>query len=490
MDDRKTFEHEIAAVIQRAVGPPRPIDAMRVARAAAAAPSPRWTLRSVLGATRLVAAGAVVALFGGILLAGALTMQSDDDPAPIVGASASAGPTAEARSDGAQTAEGLDATTRSDILPGVDLVVEAIDPGVYRVEGDGMRTLGSLDRMVFGRDGSVRLAISGILAKLGQQEPLRHSGLSGVLRDDPDVQANVQVAGDGTVWLVSWDRGAPRRTTLWSNDGDGWERHPEVSRLGLQIRALADGDVWARLDEGPLRRWHQGRWEQRVPDLPVPAGTSGPNIKSWHVSDDGSAWVHNRRELQRFDGRSWQTVASAASRTIEVTPGGDVFRIDEGHRAERLLEDGSWAAPVPAEARWSAGDFDPGDAFGDLSGDRNVIGVAPDGALWRSANILAQCDGHDGCTALGDLFPERDDIAAVGACGGVDRHVGATVTTHLSGHCIWDIDFDAHGNAWLEASLPTVVGTHRSAGGLEVDELSFGPRAIYVITPEAIAAAG
>ena len=36
MDDMQTFEREIAGVIDRAIGPARPVDAMAVARAAAA----------------------------------------------------------------------------------------------------------------------------------------------------------------------------------------------------------------------------------------------------------------------------------------------------------------------------------------------------------------------------------------------------------------------------------------------------------------------
>jgi len=67
MNDMKAFEGQIAGVIQGVVGPPRPVDAMAVARSAATQ-SPKWRFQTMFSATKFVVAGAIVALFGGVLL--------------------------------------------------------------------------------------------------------------------------------------------------------------------------------------------------------------------------------------------------------------------------------------------------------------------------------------------------------------------------------------------------------------------------------------
>ena len=71
---------------------------------------------SVFSATRFVVAGAIVALFGGFLLAGLLTQPSDDMAPAAVTASPSP-------------------TTTEDLLSG--MVTEEVEPGVFRVVRDG-----------------------------------------------------------------------------------------------------------------------------------------------------------------------------------------------------------------------------------------------------------------------------------------------------------------------------------------------------------------
>ena len=103
--------------------------------------------QSMFSATKFVVAGVIVALFGGFLLTGLLTQPRDEQP-PVVGASASAsaqaGPTADATAAveaSPVASEQADRTTRSDIVPGVDLVTEEVEPGVLRVVSDGVREL-------------------------------------------------------------------------------------------------------------------------------------------------------------------------------------------------------------------------------------------------------------------------------------------------------------------------------------------------------------
>jgi hypothetical protein len=73
MEEMSAFERQVAVALQEMAGPGRRIDSLAVAHAAASR-SPGWglPLPSMIGAARLVAAAAVVALFAGVLAAGLL----------------------------------------------------------------------------------------------------------------------------------------------------------------------------------------------------------------------------------------------------------------------------------------------------------------------------------------------------------------------------------------------------------------------------------
>ena len=72
MDDMNTFERQVARDALRDAGPSLPVDAAAVFARAVTAPSPKWRFQSMFSATKFVVAGAIVALFGGFLLAGVL----------------------------------------------------------------------------------------------------------------------------------------------------------------------------------------------------------------------------------------------------------------------------------------------------------------------------------------------------------------------------------------------------------------------------------
>lgn len=176
MDDMNVFERLVAEKMLRRAGPEPVVDDVAIFTAIAAAQSRTWRFQAMFDATRFIVATAIVTLFGGFLLAGVLTMQPSDEQLPAVGASASptaeVGPTPAASDEPTPTpgpdAEQTEVTIRSDILPGVDLVTEEVEPGVFRVVSDGYRDPsrtaddedrylgGSLDgNIVAGLDGSV-----------------------------------------------------------------------------------------------------------------------------------------------------------------------------------------------------------------------------------------------------------------------------------------------------------------------------------------------
>ena len=91
MDDMTTFEHQIGDELRREIGPVPPFDARVIVRSATTTTTTgRWTVitrrlrgditsaraegdYSMFSALKFVAAAAIVALFGGFLLAGVLT---------------------------------------------------------------------------------------------------------------------------------------------------------------------------------------------------------------------------------------------------------------------------------------------------------------------------------------------------------------------------------------------------------------------------------
>jgi heat shock protein HslJ len=121
MVDMNALERQLADESLRIVGPVRPVDDAALFTAITTTQSPKWRFQSMFNATKYVVAGAIVALFGGFLLAGVLTTQPSDEAAP---AAVSASP-----------------STSPDPLPSVDLEVEEVSPGVFRVLGDGERDL-------------------------------------------------------------------------------------------------------------------------------------------------------------------------------------------------------------------------------------------------------------------------------------------------------------------------------------------------------------
>ena len=81
MDDMRSFEDRLAEELGLMAGPEPPVDALAVSRSVAAQ-APKRRLQIMFSATKFVLAGAIVALFGGFLLAGILTTQDEAPPAP------------------------------------------------------------------------------------------------------------------------------------------------------------------------------------------------------------------------------------------------------------------------------------------------------------------------------------------------------------------------------------------------------------------------
>lgn len=89
MHDMTAFERQVAGELVRRAGPVRTVHDAAIFNSITAFHSPKVTLHTMFSATKFVLAGAIVALFGGFLMAGVLTQPSDES-APAAEASASA----------------------------------------------------------------------------------------------------------------------------------------------------------------------------------------------------------------------------------------------------------------------------------------------------------------------------------------------------------------------------------------------------------------
>ena len=262
MDDMTAFENRMAEDARRVAGPPRSVDAAAVFAAIPTSRSPKWRFESMFSATKLLVAGAIVALFGGFLLTGILTMPQEEEAAP---AAVTASPTAQSEPD--EVTEPPDPQpspmTTEELLSG--MVTEEVEPGVYRVVHDGVRDLTpyltsmmqtvASPGILAGDDGSVWVGTT----PLGGEDvefppgwgPIKEGGFP------PGWSFIDFVTADGTAWAAHW-----------SHDGERWTEHPEppAEHVGWQSR---DGtvlvtwpDVWPDepdWDEPDERRWTVAR---------------------------------------------------------------------------------------------------------------------------------------------------------------------------------------------------------------------------------------
>ena len=80
MYDVTAFERQVADEARRMAGPSEPVDDAAILTGITATQSPKWRFQTMFNATKFVVAGAIVALFGSLLLAGILTEQAREVP--------------------------------------------------------------------------------------------------------------------------------------------------------------------------------------------------------------------------------------------------------------------------------------------------------------------------------------------------------------------------------------------------------------------------
>ena len=356
------------------------------------------------------------------------------------------------------------------------MVTEEVEPGVFRVDNDGVRDLSGigtwgLNSLAIAPDGVVWVCSE----RTARPFPLGESEAQMVACP----VLSMAVAADGSVWLIDLDSDSIR-----SFDGATWAEHGSRAQDGRVWRDLStapDGTVWttALETECPtdLKPCNERVLVRIDADGAITDVAVGPDIIDqplWiddlAVAPDGDVWMtvlvqHGGWDvatLLRYDGAAWEAVAppqgtlsqnDVSGQALGFAPDGTLWigtgSTPDGNTGLARLDDSGWTIfsnedgvrPWGTAHRWIF--------LADLA-------VAPDGSVWVNA---ASEDPMDG------------------GCGGVARFDGAMWTTYLVGTCVDDLDIAHDGAVW-------VVG--------ESEETAYagsGSTDLYVITPEAVAAA-
>jgi hypothetical protein len=206
---------------------------------------------------------------------------------------------------------------------------------------------------------------------------------------------------------VAGEQDGPRwqRFTIERLDEDGWTTWAIDAGLptldcgkncgdGSRIVALADGTVWASVDQGGLLRFDGDAWEAVRPlgdeDRPVPALVGEPRGTLWVDVESESG----RLARARSDGTGW-TVPDAAQPGTDPTSVGDPVAVG------------------PDGTLWTLGytaDRCPVISAIDAAGRRQVplegctpvlsLSVGPDGLVWLVTGPVAGEDAAAGGTDL------------------------------------------------------------------------------------------
>ena len=353
------------------------------------------------------------------------------------------------------------ATDAGDVRLPASFTTEEVEPGVLRVSSDGHRELSRerQDDEVFvnwgeyartHEDRQVVAAPDGavwVLDDTGMFEVGKAKTRS--LTGEPPVRGydDVEIAPDGTIWRV----GTPTAglSTLHSFNGTKWRRDhlPGVAAFAVEVRP--NGTVWATwappvgADPQGLAPAKLGRWDGREWTTFDLRGVQAAYGRPLAVTGRNEVWLccrtkssGDRQRLVHFDGRRFRVVADPAPQAgrpdapvlIDASPDGTLWMRRSSSTLARH-DDRGWtvftseADGVP-QMGWMP------------EGTGGFLRAAADGGVWVSTTTSRE---------------PPDDWAA--ACDGVAHFDGESWRRYLADMCVFAIDVDPDGRAWVQASL-------------------------------------
>jgi hypothetical protein len=463
MDDLTAFEREIGDELRREIGPLPGFDAMSIVRSVTATRSPKWRFQSMFSATRFVVAGAIVALFGGFLLAGGLTQPSDDMAPAAVTASPSP-------------------TTTEEPLSG--MVTEEVEPGVYRVLDDGAGHDLAADPpggVTVAPDGSVWLlrtedarrsygwqARVGTLLELGVEGSQHLADVLGY--QVYTFSTELAVDADGVAWIES-------EGDLLSFDGTALALETRPRRIDGLARSLPEGV--ARLVDGEWAILEGDRYEGTGHLTASGAGTTWsapgaiePGQAIYRHDEDGWAAMELPATLLTQAGSSqFQVRAMAAGEGGTFWADLDIVRDDDDGFEPYLVR--------YADGHWTGFGKDEGVPILDWHTYTSRIAVDGDGRVW-----IAPGNG-DGWPA--DL---NDELGAADGPVGVLAFDGQRWSRFLDGVQINRVAIADDGTVYATGLNGCTEGEYFGPEGYGCPLSAVDPSVggLYVITPEAVAA--
>jgi len=347
------------------------------------------------------------------------------------------------------------------------MVVEEVQPGVFRVVDDGVRDISSVDNrdVVAGYDGSIWLLREQGFLRLGSDAfhewptPIGSGFDSYVL----------QVAPDGTLWVTPTRFNSPitgvslGREGLRSTDGETWSTQPCPGDDCYGITVAPDGTLWASIGGVACLRGEAEECDEWVGYL-GPTGwqrldgdpdTDFEVFDRVVVTDAGDLYGVSCGwdcVIHRHENGALRQIAFAAR--ADVGPDGTIWQAGSFPRdGLARFTDGEWASWTPADL--------PEITYGGGSYGLPFM-VAPDGSLWFG--MWRDDPRHDAGPVLVNMGEGRSvDVW----CDGLARFDGEALDRFLPGRCI-SMDIAADGSVWVVAG--------------DEDEV----RDLYVVTPGAV----
>ncbi|MEX1333988.1 MAG: hypothetical protein AB1Z66_01665, partial [Candidatus Limnocylindrales bacterium] len=197
---------------------------------------------------------------------------------------------------------GPETVESTDLIAGVSLRTQQLEPGVRLVLDDGIQDLASTDRggwatnrIVAGHDGSVWVFSDRGFRRLGdevvEERYMPWHAWASDMGDRPH-SADIEVGPDGTVWWASHQEG---RGHLLAYDGEEWTVRKRAGTGRVRELDIDDsGTLWASWTNGATRTLSVGYLDESDSWRRVGAWRKSPGwsfVPGLSAAGDGEVWI-------------------------------------------------------------------------------------------------------------------------------------------------------------------------------------------------------